>query len=441
MSEQLPMSQSSKDNIDAFDRRMKELQNQALADKEEARRQKVADAKWEKRYAENQKQIAKNKEAFEREQMAAKGQAAVPKTTETAVATKSGPFAPFSTTKVAESTVRPASKLGEDVGKDIAHMAASNTTTDEAGRAASSKEDIIQKNTDYDTGYRDGVVKVKRVTDKDGKTTEYARWDPVPRKIDAISDDILGQSSTITFVDAKTKTIKDNLFIPSYTRFFLEGVQMGNSERYQLIETFGQYYAYFYGSRPPIYNFSGQLLNLENYPWRLDFMHYYNNFWRGTQGVSRNGMVCIQFSYEMVYGYMLNVSTSLSSINDLSAPFQFQLLVTDVKPIPQMEKFNHQLNTEEGDMETKYNSSAYNAVKNYHAGYSKAVQTTKKIKEYYIKDGGFPDQMIPGVGQKDPLVSFLDRTSEASQAPVSQAEMLQKGLAGDPNYSYVMAHK
>jgi hypothetical protein len=71
--------------------------------------------------------------------------------------------------------------------------------------------------------------------------------------------------------------------IPPYSKFFLESIQEPHVERAQIVETFGDTYVFFFGERPPIYTFSGTLLNSNTINWHQDFMFYYDNFFRGTK--------------------------------------------------------------------------------------------------------------------------------------------------------------
>jgi len=50
--------------------------------------------------------------------------------------------------------------------------------------------------------------------------------------------------------------------------FLLIASQESSQEKYQLIETFGETVAFLFGERPKIYNYSGTLLNTDDYAWK-----------------------------------------------------------------------------------------------------------------------------------------------------------------------------
>ena len=116
--------------------------------------------------------------------------------------------------------------------------------------------------------------------------------------------------------------------IPPYSKFFLEGYQEGHMERSQVVETFGEFYAFFFGERPPVYTFSGTLLNTKDINWKEDFMFYYDNFLRGTKAVEYQARVVLTYNLSQVEGYIMGVNTQAQASNDKGVGVSFQMLVT-----------------------------------------------------------------------------------------------------------------
>lgn len=129
--------------------------------------------------------------------------------------------------------------------------------------------------------------------------------------------------------NAKTGERQD--LIPPFTKFLLENVQESHSERSQVVETFGTFYAFFFGERPPVYNFSGTLVNSRSINWLSDFMFYYENFLRGTRCVENNASLVLTYGGRQIEGFLLNVSSNTQAINDKGVAFSFQVLVIDRK--------------------------------------------------------------------------------------------------------------
>lgn len=121
--------------------------------------------------------------------------------------------------------------------------------------------------------------------------------------------------------------------IPPNTKFFLESVQENREEKVQIIDTFGEWVAFFFGRRPEIYSYSGTLLNAKNHDWKNEFQENYDHFLRGSQAVKNQASILMQYDDVLVEGYMLNCSIAMRGENDKSVPFQFNMLVTNRSPI------------------------------------------------------------------------------------------------------------
>lgn len=189
--------------------------------------------------------------------------------------------------------------------------------------------------TSYDF-YRNGYMETyeKKATYADGQKETGTRYLPMPEQVASIADDWQGALASIKLITTN-KSAKLNpgdqnpgQLIPSYTKFFLEGIQENQQEKMQVVETFNDFYVFFYGERPPIYTFSGHLLNLQNYNWLNEFTYYYENFWRGTKAVELGARVFLTYNYQQVQGYIISMNTNINAATDKAAPFSFQFLVT-----------------------------------------------------------------------------------------------------------------
>src|ERR1019366_7308331 len=98
------------------------------------------------------------------------------------------------------------------------------------------------------------------------------------------SDDpesIASMSLVIPATSLNNKT--ETKIVNAYSRFFLQGVTEAEQEKYQLVETFTGFYAFFYGKRPPIYRYTGTLLADPIYRWNNDMKFMYENYFRGSR--------------------------------------------------------------------------------------------------------------------------------------------------------------
>ena len=234
------------------------------------------------------------------------------------------------------------------------------------------------------------------------------KWDPVPQLIAERQQPTL---ANIRLINTKATRNSDDpkspgkRLIPEFSKFFLSSVQESHQEKYQTVETFNDWYAFFYGERPPVYTFSGHLLNLANYNWLNEFMYYYHNFWRGTKAVDLGGKIYLTYNYQQVQGYITNVSTNLNAITDKGAPFSISMLVTKRKI------FNG--SADDGLLRDNLlpNSGLIDTA-------SSETQLSKQLAKKYL-NGTEPAKQNKNVTEKN-IVSASNTLKESSQSTVVQ---------------------
>lgn len=120
----------------------------------------------------------------------------------------------------------------------------------------------------------------------------------------------------------------DTPLLPKYTKFILSSVQEAHFERYQIIETFNDFYVFLFGEKPPIYNFGGTLINTEDINWLQDFMLLYEGYFRGTRCAENNARAILTFENRQMEGYILNITTQTQADVSEGVPFSFQMVIT-----------------------------------------------------------------------------------------------------------------
>lgn len=113
------------------------------------------------------------------------------------------------------------------------------------------------------------------------------------------------------------------------TDFALLTVQEQAAEKYQVIETFGDDILYFYGKRPTVYNFSGNLLNTSEYQWKNNFYNNYQEIMRGTKCAENKTRIYMVYDDVIVEGYILNLNMSMNSNETKMIPFSFSMFITN----------------------------------------------------------------------------------------------------------------
>lgn len=150
-----------------------------------------------------------------------------------------------------------------------------------------------------------------------------------PRLFDDPAED--QKPCSIRVFGQRPKDKRPSDLLPAYTKFFIETVQEAHVERSQIVETFGNFYVFMFGERPPVYNFSGKLVNAKNANWVSDFMFMYRQYLRGTKCVELNSRLILTYGGRQIEGLMLNVNTATQAIMEGSVEFSFQVVVFDRK--------------------------------------------------------------------------------------------------------------
>lgn len=150
-----------------------------------------------------------------------------------------------------------------------------------------------------------------------------------PRLFDDPAED--QKPCSIRVFGQRPKDKRPSDLLPAYTKFFIETVQEAHVERSQIVETFGNFYVFMFGERPPVYNFSGKLVNAKNANWVSDFMFMYRQYLRGTKCVELNSRLILTYGGRQIEGLMLNVNTATQAILEGSVEFSFQVVVFDRK--------------------------------------------------------------------------------------------------------------
>ena len=182
--------------------------------------------------------------------------------------------------------------------------------------------------------YRNGEVVVE---DVDGEITNVAgggvtpeagfQYNLLPRLLEEFDD----EQASIRLIGKKQGSDEIVDLIPPYTKFILQSASETYSERNQIVETFGDFYVFFFGQRPTIYNFSGTLINARNASWLNDWKFMYQQFLRGTKSIENKARILLTYGGRQIEGYVLNTSNTTVAETEKGAPFNFQVLLIDEK--------------------------------------------------------------------------------------------------------------
>ncbi len=118
-------------------------------------------------------------------------------------------------------------------------------------------------------------------------------------------------------------------YTDSYSNFVIQNLQEQRNEKVQVVETFGEWFAFFFGERPRTISVSGALVNTADFNWRAEFWENYDKYLRGTRCVMNKARVHLSWDDVMVEGYITNASAQDQSEQPYIIPFSFQMLLTN----------------------------------------------------------------------------------------------------------------
>ena len=113
-----------------------------------------------------------------------------------------------------------------------------------------------------------------------------------------------------------------------YTSFLLQNVSFTDSEKTQVMHTFGDGYVnYFYGRNPRQMSLSGLLLDDIDNDWFYKFMVAYDKFLRGTSLAKNYRLIQLTLPNVVLVGTILDLSYSQDASNDSTISFSMNFLI------------------------------------------------------------------------------------------------------------------
>jgi hypothetical protein len=131
--------------------------------------------------------------------------------------------------------------------------------------------------------------------------------------------------ATLQIIEAGEQNPKSGF---SFDEFLLQGVQEVSQEKYQLVETFGETVGFFFGTRPKVYQYSGALLNTEDYPWRDNWKEFYETELRGTRLVEEGRRAYLTYDWVLREGYLLSMNMADNAARPNQIDFNFVMFIT-----------------------------------------------------------------------------------------------------------------
>jgi hypothetical protein len=142
----------------------------------------------------------------------------------------------------------------------------------------------------------------------------------------SVKSAIGGKAEYISIIDSSTRSGTSH----NNHNFIISQLDMGFQEKTQIIQTFGQDYAFFYGQQPLVISTAGFLLNTKDFNWKNEWIQNYQKYLRGTACVRTKSRVYLGLRNCIYVGYVISTSINISAENPHVCGFSFQMLVTNL---------------------------------------------------------------------------------------------------------------
>lgn len=110
--------------------------------------------------------------------------------------------------------------------------------------------------------------------------------------------------------------------------FFLQQANEGFQEKLQIDEVLGDnYVAWYFGQSPPVFQYSGMLMNSMQDDQVTGFALAYQHLLRGTQLARKGTLLRLRYDNVIVEGTINTMSRALNADSEMACPFSFSLLV------------------------------------------------------------------------------------------------------------------
>lgn len=141
---------------------------------------------------------------------------------------------------------------------------------------------------------------------------------------------ILANGSALPLLDSSSPDGENS---SGYTNFILQSVQEERMEKHQIVETFGESYIFFFGESPRFLNITAQLINTNDFNWRAEWWHNYENYLRGTKLVELGARCYLFYDDNVVEGYILGAQAGEVAEQPYQVSLTFRFFITKYKNI------------------------------------------------------------------------------------------------------------
>lgn len=125
----------------------------------------------------------------------------------------------------------------------------------------------------------------------------------------------------------------NNAVLFETTNFILQAIGEGDTEKYQIIESFGTPQIFMFGRRYRMYSYSGMLWNNECNNWKDEFKYLYNKYLRGTACVENGVKALLTYDRSVRLGYVVSMTINYTAEVEMAVPVSFSMYIEDEKEL------------------------------------------------------------------------------------------------------------
>lgn len=158
------------------------------------------------------------------------------------------------------------------------------------------------------------------------------------------------------------------------TNFVLQAISEADSEKFQILENFGELPQIFmFGRRPRMYNYSGMLWNHKDNNWKDEFRYIYENYLRGVKCVENGVKILLQYDRSVRMGYIINASINQNSEIEQAVPFNFSMFVEQEKDLIDLELIDPRA------VDNKENTDAFSLIRRQKEATTQAARKLQQV--------------------------------------------------------------
>jgi hypothetical protein len=118
------------------------------------------------------------------------------------------------------------------------------------------------------------------------------------------------------------------------TNFMITNASQQRVENFQIMQTFGKTYLFFFGEKPTSVAIQGYLLNSRDFNWRNDFLRNYQEVLRASKATAEGRIAVLAYDDFVIQGYILNLSIADDNEMRELSRFTFEFLVKKIDIVP-----------------------------------------------------------------------------------------------------------